>query len=120
MTEASTLDPTWRIIIVWSSGDREVAKMMTFMYTHNAKKQGWFDEVRLLVWGPSQKLLVEDEGLQAYIQRMQGDGVAVTACKACADEYGVTEQLEALGIDVMYTGEMLSDALKAGWASLSF
>lgn len=119
-TETATVKQVWRLIIVWSSGDREVAKMMAFMYTHNAKTQGWFDEVRLIVWGPSQQLLVSDEGLQAHVRRMQEDGVEVVACKACADQYGIGEQLEALGIEVLYTGQMLSDALKTGWTSLTF
>jgi hypothetical protein len=35
-----------------------VAKNVCFMYTHNAKRRGWFDEVHLIVWGPSDKLLV--------------------------------------------------------------
>ncbi|MGA2259089.1 MAG: hypothetical protein ABSG53_30835, partial [Thermoguttaceae bacterium] len=34
---------TSRLCVVWSSGDPGVAKNVCFMYTHNAKKRGWFD-----------------------------------------------------------------------------
>ena len=35
-----------KLLVVWTSGDKEVAEKMVYMYTYNAKKQGWFDEVR--------------------------------------------------------------------------
>jgi len=31
--------------VVWTSGDSEVAHKVCFMYTHNAKKAKWFDDV---------------------------------------------------------------------------
>jgi hypothetical protein len=48
------------LVVVWSSGDREVALKTAFMYTVNAKLKGWWPEVILIVWGPSAKLLSED------------------------------------------------------------
>ena len=30
------------LVVVWSSGDPEVAHKMVFMYTYNAKKNGWW------------------------------------------------------------------------------
>ena len=33
-----------KLVILWTSGDREVALKMVFMYTYNAKKYGWWDE----------------------------------------------------------------------------
>ena len=34
------------LAVDWTSGDPEVARTMVFRYTLNAKKRGWFDEVR--------------------------------------------------------------------------
>ena len=50
-----------KMVIVWTSGDREVALKMVFMYTLNAKTRGWWEDITLVVWGPSAKLLTEDE-----------------------------------------------------------
>ena len=50
-----------KLLVVWSSADREVALHNVFMYTHNAKKNAWWDEVRLLLWGPSDRLGVSEE-----------------------------------------------------------
>lgn len=107
-------------LIVWTSGDREVALKMVFMYAYNCKKQGWMDNVRLLVWGPSGKLLVEDKELQQYLGELEKIGVELYACKGCADMYGISDKLTKLGIHVMYTGKMLADLQKEGWHVLTF
>ena len=112
-------DPS-RLAVIWSSDDPEVAKRVCFMYTHNAKKQKWFDEVTLIVWGPSARLLASEKDLQSEVKAMLDDGVRVQACLACADSYGVTEQLKKLGIDVRYMGKPLTDMLKQGWKVLTF
>ncbi len=109
-----------KLVVVWTSGDRDVAIKMVFMYTYNAKKNGWWDEVRLVVWGPSSLLLSVDKELQDYIKKMKDEGVIIEACKACADEYGVSDKLAALGIDVKYMGKPLTDMLKSGYFSLTF
>jgi hypothetical protein len=54
-------------VIVWTSGDREVALKMVFMYARNAKLKGWWKDVTLVVWGPSAKLLSQDEELQTAV-----------------------------------------------------
>jgi hypothetical protein len=97
-----------------------VALKMVYMYTFNAKKNGWWDEVRFLVWGPSAKLLSEDVELQDYVKKMKEEGVELLACKACADSYGVSEKLEALGVEVKYMGAPLTDMLKSDWTTITF
>jgi hypothetical protein len=112
--------PDNRLAVVWSSADPDVAHRVCFMYTDNAKKQKWFDEVTLIVWGPSARLLAGDKDLQTEIKNMISDGVKVQACLACADSYGVTEQLRKLGIEVKYMGKPLTDLIKGGWKVLTF
>lgn len=101
-----------KLVVVWTSGDKEVAMKMVFMYTYNAKKQAWWDDVTLLVWGPSSKLLSQDKDLQEYVKKMMESGVYVMACKACADQYGVADQLKELGVTVKYAGEDLTKFIK--------
>jgi hypothetical protein len=109
-----------RLCVVWTSGDPEVAKNVCFMYTGNAKKQGWFDEVHLVVWGPSAKLLAGNQELQAAVQAMQQAGVVTEACVTCARNYGVVEALQGLKIDVKPMGVPLSERLQADWKVLTF
>ncbi|SRR6056297_2904880 len=108
------------LVVVWTSGDREVAKNMVFMYTLNAKKRGWFDEVTFIVWGPSDELLLQDHELQSTVKEMIAEGIKVEACLRCAENYGAVEELEALGIEVKLMGIPLSDYLKEGRKVLTF
>lgn len=110
---------TTKLAVLWTSGDTDVAEKMAFMYTYNAKKQGWFDEVVLIVWGPSAKLLSENKMLQDYVKKMQDAGIKVEACMACARMYEVDGKLQDLGIDVKGMGVPLSNYLKDGWKVLS-
>ena len=109
-----------RLAVLWTSGDPEVAHNVCLMYTHAAQKQKWFDQVVLIVWGPSARLLSADKKLQAKIKTMLDDGVTVQACIVCADSYGVTERLRELGVEVKGMGRPLTDMIKQGWKILTF
>lgn len=101
-----------KLVVVWTSGDKEVAMKMVFMYTYNARKYGWWDDITLLVWGPSSKLLSDDKELQEYVRKMLNEGIEVLACKACADMYEVADDLSQIGVTVRYTGEDLTNFIK--------
>ncbi len=118
-TEKKMEDNSNKLAVLWTSGDVDVADKMCFMYTYNAKKQGWFDEVVLIIWGPSAKLLSENKKLQDYVKKMKEAGVVVEACVACARMYGVDEDLAEMGIDVKGMGTPLTKYLKEGWITLS-
>lgn len=107
------------LAVVWVTGDREAAMYMVFMYAKNSKLKGWWDKVSLIVWGPSGPLLVSDKGLQRELRNLKEAGVELQACKACSDHYGVSGELEALGIEVKYMGEPLTQLLKSGVSVLS-
>ncbi|MBS2213263.1 DsrE family protein [Carboxylicivirga mesophila] len=109
-----------KLMIIWSSGDRDVALKVCFMYTNAAKKMQWFDEVYLIVWGPSAQLLANDKELQEQLKIMQNNGVVVEACVNCADMYGISDELRALGVEVKGMGKPLTERLKANWKQLNF
>jgi hypothetical protein len=102
------------VLILWTTADREVAINMAFMYGLNSRLKGWWDEVTLLVWGPSSPLLVKDAELQQKVADMKAAGVRVIACRKCAENYGIVDQLLALDLEVFYAGEFLTAWLKSG------
>jgi len=108
------------LLIVWTSGDPELAHKMVFMYAYNAQKNGWWKQVTLLVWGPSARLSSEDTGIREALKKMKEEGVELLACKGCADQYGVSPKLEEIGIEVKYTGTYLTDFIKSGKKVISF
>jgi len=109
-----------KLAVLWVSGDRDVAEKSCLMYTHAAKRNGWFDEVVLIVWGSSSNLLANDVALQEKVKAMKEDGVILEACISCSNMFGVTEDLKALGIDVKGMGVPLTDYLKSGYHVLTY
>ncbi len=110
-----------KLVVLWTSDDPYLAERVAFMYTHEAKASGWFEEVTLIVWGPSAKLLAENVRIQEQVRDMELDGVVVEACITCANDYGVTAALEELGfVDLKPMGRPLTEYIKSGIYVLTF
>lgn len=120
MEQAEPLKDEDCLVIVWTSGDPEVAEKMLFMYAHAASHYGWFEQVTIIVWGPSARLLAAHKDLQEKVKQMQAGGVVFEACVACAGQYGVVEDLEKLGIDVKGMGVPLTEYIKSGKHVVTF
>jgi hypothetical protein len=112
--------PSDTLVVVWSSGDPEVAEKACLMYAHAAKKYNWFKEVILIVWGPSEKLLTENVKLKEKVASMKKDGIIVEACIACSNMYGVTPALKECQVDVKGMGVPLTKYLKRGYKVISY
>ncbi len=108
------------LVVLWTSGDIDVAEKIVYMYVHAAKSAKWFDEVVFIIWGPSAKLLSENKNLQERLKKMQEIGIRTEACVACARMYGVDDDLRELGIDVKGMGGPLSAYLKKRHHILTF
>ena len=108
------------LVVIWSSDDPMVAKRVALMYPHAAKRNQWFDEVILVIWGPSAKLISEDVELQQKLAQMKKDGVNIQACIACANEYGVTDKLKELSYDIIPMGGPLTNYFKKWNRVLTF
>ncbi len=101
-----------KLTVLWTTDNLITVKDMVFMYTINAKKMGWWDEITLLIWGAASVVAANNEEIQGYFETMKDLGIHLTACKACADNHKVSERLEALGIEVKYWGTGLTEVLQ--------
>lgn len=102
-----------KLLIVWSSGEKEVAKKLVLLYGSVILERKYWDEATIMIWGPSAKLLAEDSELQERVKVVQGTGVKFNACVVCTDDYGVSEQLKEMDIKLIHTGEMLTESLQS-------
>jgi hypothetical protein len=100
------------LYILWTSDNTITAEKMVFMYGINSLRRGWWDKVTIIVWGAAAQLVCDDVKLFEKVKEAQLEGVHITACKACAEQLGVTGKLEKLGIELMYWGEPLTTLLK--------
>jgi len=109
-----------KVFILVGSGDKEVVKWPGLKYPWKATTEKWMEEVKVILFGPAEKLAAYDSEVQQKIRDLQEAGVEIMACKACSDEWNITGTLEEAGIEVIYVGPVISQLLKDGWASLSF
>ncbi len=109
-----------RVFMILSTADIIVHEELSFPYATNSMKQGWMDQVRVILWGPTEKMVAENKKFQDMIKMLQVTGVEIIACKACSDNFGVSEKLENLGINVQYVGTLVTEMLKDGWYQLTF
>lgn len=107
------------LYILWTNADVWTAKHMVMMYATNAKKRGWWEEVTVIVWGATAKLVAEDEEIKRYVKEAQSVGVHFSACIACARNLDIIEELESLDIEIISWGPPLTELLKSGAKLLS-
>lgn len=106
------MDKKKHLYVLWTNDNPITVEKMVFMYTINSLLKGWWEKVTLIVWGAPTKLVSENTDIQEKVKEALDAGVHVTACKACADQLGVSDDLEKLGIEVIYWGEPLTEILK--------
>jgi hypothetical protein len=109
-----------KLNVLWTTSERDVALRMIFIYLLDAKSMGWWDEITLIVWGPSAKLLAEDRLIQREVDFLLQSGITVIACQGCTEAYGVTEKISSLGIEVKFMGEPLTAILKSDEKFVTF
>ncbi len=101
-----------KLNILWTNADPITSELMVFMYAINAKKLKWWDEITIIVWGSSAKLIATDKKIQKLALEAQNLGVMISACKACAEMLRVADEIAGLGIELKYWGTGLTEILK--------
>lgn len=101
-----------KLLVVWKSNNWKDVDYFITPFTINSKKNEWFSDVEVLIWGASADYIKASIKAKKVIREMIEMGIEVRACKYCADKVFATKKLEKIGVNVMYTGEYLSDKMK--------
>ena len=106
--------------VLWTTGEKDVAIRMVFVYLLNSKGNGWWDDIHLIIWGPSAKLLSEDPLIQQEVDYLLQSGIFIEACEGCTESYGITAKIRGFGIPVRYMGESLTEILNGDDKLITF
>lgn len=113
-----------KVLVVISSGEEAMEKALTgMMYAINAKKNNWMDEVNLMFFGPSEKMIAHaEQGSQVseFLKQAVDLGLTPVACRAISDRENITTELSGLGINVEYVGTTLSSFIKKDYQVITF
>jgi len=110
------LDAGSKLLVIIATRDREKARA-GLMYARNSMKNKWFDEVKVVFFGPSEKLAAHDDEIAWYVKEIVDRGECF-ACKAISDDDCVSEKLQKAGVSVEYVGSVVSDAIKDGYVPM--
>ena len=103
-----------RLLVIIAT--RDIDKIQTAVkYAAYAKTSGWMDDVEIIFFGPSEKVLASNPDLLSQVVRISRDNsLRVGACKSIADEEFISNKLEISGLNVFYVGEYISSQIKNG------
>ena len=100
-----------KLLVIIASGDREKA-LAGMMYARNVIKYEWLDNVKVVFFGPSERLVAEDAEVSDKAEEIAKLTDSL-ACKAISDrDDGVSEKLVEIGIKVDYIGDVVSNLIK--------
>lgn len=111
--------PETKVLVVISSSD--VGKALTgFMWTINALKNKWVDDVELVLFGPVERLVSEGNEalLNALLEYSRVKGKPL-ACRRIAENEGYVEQLKDK-VRLIYVGSLIGDYLRKGYIPMVF
>jgi len=102
-----------KLVVLWK-GDNltDILELIT-PYIIASKKNKWWDDVEVIIWGASQIIVANNEEVKRRVAMMIRQDIKVYACKKCAEDLGLTTALTDQKINVMYTGELLTSFLKS-------
>lgn len=103
-----------KLYILWTTDNLITSEKMVLMYAQNGILRQWWDEVNVVIWGASAKLVAENPMIQEKIKMAMHTGVKFFACKGCSDQLCVSDELSKLSIEVAYWGGGLSEVLQNG------
>ena len=105
-----------KVLVIIASADRE--KILTaLMYARNTIAYKWLDDVKVMFFGPSEKLLAEDAEIAAEASAIADVGEAI-ACKFLSDRDGTSKTISDLRVNVEYVGTIIADLLKDGYTPM--
>ncbi|OEF99069.1 hypothetical protein BHF71_02485 [Vulcanibacillus modesticaldus] len=107
-----------KVVIIISTGEKEKA-LTGMMYAANALKNKWLDDVKVVFFGPSEKLISQDQELQELSSKILKYQTPV-ACKFISDNEEISNDLEKLGYRIDYVGALISDFIKEGYIPIVF
>jgi len=107
---------TDKVVVIIATGDKDKA-LTGLMYAKNALKRGWLEDVKVVYFGPSENLMVENADVASAAIEVASLGETY-ACKAISDREKISEKIDDMGVRVEYVGSIISDYIKQGYVPM--
>lgn len=105
-----------KLLIIIATGNKEKA-LTGLMYAKNTIKREWIEEVKIVYFGPSEKLIQTDSDVANEAIEI-ANLCESYACKAISDREGISEYIDKMGVKIEYVGSIISDYIKQGYVPM--
>jgi len=111
-----------KLLVIITAGENEIYKFRSAVsISMNIKKKSYMDDVKVVFFGPSEKLLASDNAeILNLFKDLKNTGIEIFACKNVSDNFSITPKLIDLGLNVTLIGKIVTDLLKDGYIPLTF
>jgi len=108
-----------KVLVIIVSGDQ--AKILPgLMWSLNALKYGWVEDLEVAFFGPSERLIAESDPLvMDALSKLRDAGKEPVACRRIAENSGFLKELEGK-VRVEYIGPMIGKLLDEGYTPITF
>jgi len=107
-----------KALVIISSVDEKA--LVGFMWATNAIKNGWVEDVEVILFGPIEKAVAEgDERFIPWIEKLRELGKLPIACKRIAELEGFETSLQKY-TKVEYVGKIIAEHLEKGYIPMTF
>ncbi len=106
-----------KILVIISTADEGKA-LTGILYATNTLKNGWLEDVKLILFGPAEDLALQSEAVQQALQGFLQLGQGVMACKFVADKADLSDRLAHLGLNVDYVGAPIGQWIREGYVPM--
>lgn len=107
-----------KVLVIIATGEEEKA-LTGLMYASKTMSEGWLDKVQVVFFGPSERLLVQNEEIAKVAKQLSAVQKPI-ACKFISDRDGISDTIEGLGVKVEYVGTVIADFIKQGYVPMVF
>ncbi len=81
------------------------------MYARNTIQYNWLSDVKVIFFGPSERLLDGDKETASQAQTLLNHTVPV-ACKYVSDQENISDEISTLGVKVDYVGKLIASLVR--------
>lgn len=111
-----------KLFIIISSGLEAKGKALAGMlFAKNVKIREYAEDVRVVFFGPSEQALAQgDPEFVQYYRDLSDAGVVSTACAKIAQDSGIKEELQTLGVGLEPVGSIITKHVAEGYEVITF
>ncbi len=101
-----------KLYILWTNDNVLTAEHMLLLYATKTMEFKLWDEITIIIWGATSKLVADNENIKNLISDAQKAGVMFTGCIKCAEDLGTKQALLNQGIELIPWGKPLTELIK--------